>query len=32
MGEVKLKWVRDNTFIIIVQDESTVAKILNQVP
>lgn len=31
MGEVELKWVRDNTFIIIVQDESIAAKILNQV-
>ncbi|KAM1044464.1 hypothetical protein EV2_036592 [Malus domestica] len=32
MGEIEVKWVRDNTFIITVQDESTATKILNQVP
>ncbi|RXH75999.1 hypothetical protein DVH24_042786 [Malus domestica] len=31
IGEVEVKWVRDNAFIIIVQDESNVAKILDQV-
>lgn len=32
MGEIEVYWVWDNTFIIIVQDESTATKILNQVP
>ncbi|KAM1101458.1 hypothetical protein ACFX2I_007835 [Malus domestica] len=32
MGEVEVKWVHDNTFIIIVQDESTAVKILRQLP
>lgn len=31
-GEVKIKWVKDNTFIIIVHEESTMAKILSQLP
>lgn len=29
MGEIEVKWVRDNTLIITAQDESTTAKILN---
>lgn len=29
MGEVEFKWVRDNAFIITVQDESNAAKILD---
>ncbi|KAM1080241.1 hypothetical protein ACFX14_014940 [Malus domestica] len=32
MGEVEVKWVQDNTFIIIVQDESTAVNILRQSP
>lgn len=32
MGEVQVKWVKDNIFIIIVPDESSVRKILSQVP
>ncbi|KAM1778361.1 hypothetical protein ACFX12_039865 [Malus domestica] len=32
MGEVEVKWVQDNTFIIIVQDESTAVQILRQSP
>ena len=32
MGEIEIKWVKDNIFIIIVQDESTAAKILDRVP
>ncbi|KAM1074599.1 hypothetical protein ACFX11_019776 [Malus domestica] len=31
LGEIEVKWVRDNTFIITVQDESTTTKILNQI-
>ncbi|KAM1238474.1 hypothetical protein ACFX1Q_039168 [Malus domestica] len=31
-GEIEGKWVKDNTFIITVQDESTTTQILNQVP
>ncbi|KAM1948039.1 hypothetical protein ACFX15_008282 [Malus domestica] len=31
-GEVDIKWVRDNTFLILVQDESMASKILEQVP
>ena len=30
-AEVEVKWVKDNTFIITVQDESTATQILNQV-
>ncbi|KAM2157361.1 hypothetical protein ACFX1R_042943 [Malus domestica] len=30
MGEVEVKWVHDNTFIITVHDESTTVKILRQ--
>ncbi|RXI08917.1 hypothetical protein DVH24_023061 [Malus domestica] len=29
MGEVEIKWVKDNTFIITVNDESTAAKIID---
>lgn len=29
MGVVEIKWVKDNTFIIIVNDESTAAKIID---
>lgn len=32
LGEVEVKWVRENTFLITVQDESTLCRILNQVP
>lgn len=32
MGDVDIKWVRDNLFIITVQDESTATWILNQMP
>ena len=32
MGMIDINWVKDNTFIIIVQDESTTLKILDQVP
>ncbi|KAM2353951.1 hypothetical protein ACFX1X_008744 [Malus domestica] len=32
LGEVDIKWVRDNTFLILVQDESMASKILEQVP
>ncbi|XP_070672073.1 uncharacterized protein [Malus domestica] len=32
LGEVDVKWVQENTSIITVRDESTTAKILNQVP
>ena len=32
MGEIEIKWVRDNVFIITVNDESTAAKILDRVP
>lgn len=32
MGDVEVKWVHDNTFIISVQDESMALRILNQVP
>ncbi|KAM1553593.1 hypothetical protein TB2_006255 [Malus domestica] len=31
-GGVEVKWVKDNTFIITVQDESTASMILSQVP
>ena len=31
-GEVDIKWVRDNTFVITVQDECVASKILAQVP
>ncbi|KAM2126516.1 hypothetical protein ACFX1R_006525 [Malus domestica] len=31
-GQIDVKWVKNNTFIITVQDESTATKILNQVP
>ncbi|KAM1753119.1 hypothetical protein ACFXTI_005440 [Malus domestica] len=30
-GEIEIKWVWDNTFIITIPDESVVAKILNQI-
>ncbi|KAM1025324.1 hypothetical protein ACFX15_037842 [Malus domestica] len=32
LGEVDIKWVKDNLYIITVQDESTTGKILSQVP
>ncbi|KAM2079671.1 hypothetical protein EV2_026314 [Malus domestica] len=32
LGEVEIKWVCDNLFIITVPDETTAAQILNQVP
>lgn len=32
LGEVEIRWVKDNTFIITVHDESTAEKILSQVP
>lgn len=32
IGNIEIKWVRENTFIITVQNESTATKILNQVP
>ncbi|KAM1605423.1 hypothetical protein ACFX1Z_026279 [Malus domestica] len=32
LGEVDIKWVRDNTFLILVQDKSMASKILEQVP
>ena len=32
LGEVEVKWVRENTFLITVQDESPTGRILNQVP
>ncbi|KAB2623872.1 hypothetical protein D8674_037825 [Pyrus ussuriensis x Pyrus communis] len=32
IGEIEIKWVKDKTFIIIVNDESTTAKIIDQVP
>lgn len=32
MGEVQIKWVKDNIFIIIVPNESSARKILFQVP
>lgn len=31
-GEVDIKWVRENTFIISVQDETMAKRILDQVP
>ncbi|KAM0995876.1 hypothetical protein ACFX2C_005950 [Malus domestica] len=31
-GEIKIKWVKDNIFIITVPDESVAVKILDQVP
>ncbi|KAM1715701.1 hypothetical protein ACFX1X_023728 [Malus domestica] len=31
-GEVEIKWVKDNTFIIKVQDDSVATKIIDQVP
>ncbi|KAM0986133.1 hypothetical protein ACFX13_013604 [Malus domestica] len=31
-GEIEIKWVKENTFIITVPDESVAAKILDQVP
>ncbi|KAM1185626.1 hypothetical protein ACFX2J_014711 [Malus domestica] len=31
-GEIEIKWVKENTFIISVPDESVAAKILDQVP
>ncbi|KAM1406714.1 hypothetical protein ACFXTH_001361 [Malus domestica] len=31
-GEIEIKWVKENTFIITVPDESVAAKLLNQVP
>lgn len=31
-GEIDIKWVKANTLIVTVQDESTAAKILDQVP
>ncbi|XP_050129225.1 uncharacterized protein LOC126605818 [Malus sylvestris] len=31
LGEIDIKWVKDNTFIITVQDESTAINILKQV-
>ncbi|KAM0977288.1 hypothetical protein ACFX2I_020017 [Malus domestica] len=31
-GEVNIKWVRDNMFIIVVQDESMASKIIDQMP
>ncbi|KAM2927835.1 hypothetical protein COP2_035147 [Malus domestica] len=31
-GEIEIKWVKENTFVIKVNDESTAAKIINQVP
>ncbi|KAM1128071.1 hypothetical protein ACFX2I_037966 [Malus domestica] len=32
LGKVDIKWVRDNTFLISVQDESMAFKILEHVP
>lgn len=32
MGEVQITWVKDNTFIILVPDESSARNILTQVP
>lgn len=32
IGEVQIKWVKDNIFIIIIPDESSARKILSQVP
>ena len=32
LGKIDIKWVKDNTFIITVSDESTTMKILEQVP
>ncbi|XP_070666465.1 uncharacterized protein [Malus domestica] len=32
LGEVDIKWVKDNMFLINAQDESTASKILQQVP
>ncbi|RXI00938.1 hypothetical protein DVH24_001172 [Malus domestica] len=32
LGEVTINWVKDYTFIIIVKDEETASRILNQVP
>ncbi|KAM3003562.1 hypothetical protein FF2_033908 [Malus domestica] len=31
-GEIEIKWVKENTFVIKVNDESTTAKIIDQVP
>ncbi|KAM2955963.1 hypothetical protein FF2_023146 [Malus domestica] len=31
-GEIEIKWVKENTFIIMVPDENMAAKILDQVP
>ncbi|KAM0956247.1 hypothetical protein ACFX2A_025041 [Malus domestica] len=31
-GEIEIKWVKENTFVIKVKDESTAAKIIDQVP
>lgn len=32
LGEVEVKWVRENIYIIFVPDESVAGKILSQVP
>ena len=32
LGEVEIKWVKDNTFIITVKDESSAAQIANRTP